>query len=185
EAVIKAFPERKDLQQDVRELRQLGSKLILKEIQLRAKAGQHKLARNLLTQFPSDGVASETLQHVRELLANYSEEDARRKNLIEELNKNVAKIADPNSRRLAEGFAKEIAAEVNEDAISRLASFGRLADDDKLSVEQKVALAVSGWLVGKDKATENFHTAVSLASARDMILKSLREPLAQNRSKME
>ena len=47
EEIIKAFPERKDLQQDVRELRQLGSKLILKEIQLRAKAGQHQLARNL------------------------------------------------------------------------------------------------------------------------------------------
>jgi hypothetical protein len=185
EAVIKAFPERKDLQQDVRELRRLGSKLILKEIQLRAKAGQHKLARTLLTQFPSDGVASETLQQVRELLANYAKEDARRKNLIDELNKNVAKIADDNGRHLAEAFAKEIAAEVNEDAITRLASFGRLADDDKLSAEQKVALAISGWLVGAPKATENFHTAVSLASARDMILKYLREPLAQNRSKLQ
>ena len=50
---------------------------------------------------------------------------------------------------MAEGFAKEIDAEVNEDAISRLASFERLADDAKLSVEQKVALAVSGWLVGQ------------------------------------
>jgi pimeloyl-ACP methyl ester carboxylesterase len=185
EEIIKAFPERKDLLQDVRELRQLGSKLVLKEIQLRAKAGQHQLSRNLLSQFPSDNVASETLQQVRELLARYADEDTRRKALIDELNKNVAKIADPNGRRLAEGFAKEIAAEVNEDAIARLASFARLADDSKLTVDQKVALAVSGWLVGANQATDNFQTAVSLAHARDKILEYLREPLAQSRSKME
>jgi pimeloyl-ACP methyl ester carboxylesterase len=183
--IIKAFPERKDLEQDVRELRQLGSKRIFKEMQVWAKAGQHKLVRNLLSQFPSDNVASETLQQVRELLAKYTIEDTRRNALIDELNKNVAKIADANGRRLAEGFAKEIAAEVNEDAISRLASFERLADDAKLSVEQKVALAVSGWLVGANQATDNFQTAVSLAHARDKILEYLREPLAQNRSKME
>ena len=185
EEVIKAFPERKDLQQDVRDLRQLGSKLILREIELRAKAGQHQLARKLLNQFPSDNVASETLQQVRELLAKYAAEDTRRKAVINELNKNVEKIADDNGRRLAEGFAKEIAAEVNEDAIARLASFERLADDDKLSAEQKVALAVSGWLVGANQATDNFQTAVSLADARNKILDYLGEPLAQNRSKMQ
>ena len=87
--------------------------------------------------------------------------DARRKALVDQLNKNVAQIADDNGRRLAEGFAKEIASEVNEDAISRLASFERLADDAKLSVEQKVALAVSGWLVGANQATDKFQTAIS------------------------
>jgi hypothetical protein len=183
EEIIKAFPERKDLQQDVRELRQLGSKLILKETQLRAKAGQHELALNLLSQFPSDNVASDTLQQVRELLSKYAAEGTRRKALIDELNKNVKQIADDNGRRLAEGFAKEIATEINEDAINRLASFERLADDPKLSVEQKVALAVSGWLVGANQATDKFQTAISLAHARDKILEYLREPLAQKRSK--
>jgi pimeloyl-ACP methyl ester carboxylesterase len=184
EQIIKAFPQRKDLQQDVRELRQLGARLVLKEIQLRAKAGQNKLARNLLAQFPSEGIASETLQAVRDLLGKYSIEDARRKTLLDELNKQVAKISDDNGRRLAEGFAKEITAEANEDAINRLASFERLADDAKLSAEQKVALAVSGWLVGANQATDNFQTAISLAHARDTIRAYLREPLAQNRSKL-
>ncbi|HVT30672.1 MAG TPA: peptidase [Lacipirellulaceae bacterium] len=184
EQIIKAFPERKDLQQDVRELRQLGGKLILKEIQLREKAGQHQLARSLLTQFPSEGISSETLQVIRELLDKYAAEDARRKNLLEELNNQVAKIQDDNGRHLAEGFAKEIAAEANEDAINRLASFERLADDAKLSAEQKVALAVSGWLVGANQATDNFQTAVSLSHARDSIRTYLREPLAANRSKL-
>lgn len=184
EGILKDFPERKDLQQDVRELRQMAAKLVLKEIQLRAKAGQHQLARNLLSAFPAEGIPGETLQQVRELLNKYAEADARRKTLIDELNKNVAKIADNNGRQLAAGFAKEIAAEVNEDAIGRLASFERLADDEKLTADQKVALAVSGWLVGANQATENFQTAVSLARARDTIRAYLRDPLAQNRSKL-
>ena len=73
---------------------------------------------------------------------------------------------------------------MNEDAIARLASFERLADDAALTAEQKVALAISGWLVGANQATDNFQTAVSLAHVRDKILEYLREPLAQNRSKM-
>jgi pimeloyl-ACP methyl ester carboxylesterase len=48
-----------------------------------------------------------------------------------------------------------------------------------------VALAVSGWLVGANQATDNFHTAVSLADARNKILDYLREPLVQSRSKMQ
>ena len=152
-------------------MRQLGAKLILKEIQLRAAAGQHQLARNLLSQFPAEGVAGETLQQVRELLDKYAAEDARRKAVLDELNAQVAKIADDNGRRLAEGFVKEIAAEVNDDAIARLASFERLVDDAALTPEQKVALAISGWLVGSNQATDNFQTAVSLAHARDMILR--------------
>ncbi len=184
EQTLKEFPQRQDLQQDIKQLRQLGAKLVVKEIQLRAGAGQHKLVRNLLTQFPSEGVAGETLQQVRELLDKYAAEDARRQKVLDELNAQVASIADENGRKLAEAFVKEITTEANEDAIARLASFERLADDVALKPEQKVALAISGWLVGSNQATDNFQTAVSLAHARDKILAYLREPLAQNRSQM-
>lgn len=183
EEIIKAFPERKDLQDRVGQLRQLGARLILKEIQLRAKAGQHQLARTLLSQFPSEGISGEILQQVRDLLDKYAAQDARRKAVIDELNAQVAKIEDPNGRKLGGIFAKEIAAGVNEDAIGRLASFERLADDAKLTPDQKVALAVSGWLVGANQATDKYQTAISLVRARDTILEYLRDPLAQNRSK--
>lgn len=181
EQIVKQFPERQDLQQDIRQLRQLAARLVLKEIELRSDAGQHQLARALLSQFPSEGVAGETLQQVRELLDKYADEDARRKAVLDELNAQVAKIADENGRRLAEEFAAEIAKELNEDAVSRLTSFERLADDPKLTAEQKVGLAISGWLVGTNQATDNFQVAVSLASVRDRLLQYLREPAAANR----
>jgi pimeloyl-ACP methyl ester carboxylesterase len=184
EQIINDFPERKDLEQTVRQLRQLAARLILKEIELRRSAGQHRLARGLLDQFPSEGVAGEILQQVRELVNNYEAEDQGRKALINELEAQVGKISDANGRRLAAAFAEEIAAELNEDAIGRLASFQRLADDAALAPEQKVALAISGWLVGANYATDNFQAAVSLASVRDYVRQYLGDPLAQNRSKL-
>ncbi len=181
EQIVKDFPQRKDLDQDLAQLRQLGARLILKEIQLRGGSGQHRLSLELLNQFPTEGVSGETLEQVRELINKYAAQEKRRTELVAKIQATVAQIKDANGLKLAQGFADEIAKEVNEDAIGRLSSFERLADDEKLTPEQKVALAVSGWLVGTNQATDNFQLAVSLAHVRDKIMQYLREPVAANR----
>jgi pimeloyl-ACP methyl ester carboxylesterase len=181
EKIVKDFPEREDLQQFTRQLRQLGGRLILREIQLRSEAGQHKLARGLLTQFPTEGVSGETLAEVRELLDKYAADDQHREKVRKELQELVAAIGDDNGRRLADGLVKEISEDLNEDTIQRLASFERLADDATMTAEQKVALAMSGWLVGANQATDNFQLAITLAHVRDLVLQFLREPNAEKR----
>jgi predicted esterase len=181
EQVVHDFPDMKELREEADQLHQLGAKLALKEIQLRADVGQPQLARALLSKFPSDGVAGETLQQVRELLANYDTEDHQRQDLLARVNAQVALVKDDNSRHLAEDFAKEIAADADSDALGRLASFDRLADAADLSAEQKVALAISGWLVGANQATDKFHDAVTMAETRDKVRKYLREPTAIQR----
>jgi len=165
-------------------LRQLGARLVFNEIQLRSKAGQHRLVRALLGQFPSEDVSGDLLQQIRDLLAKYEAEDHRRDALLAELHAQVAAVPDANSRQLAEDLAREITAEANADALRRLASFERLADDENLSAEQKVALAISGWLVGANAATDDFQTALSLAEARDLVRAYLREPSAVERSRL-
>ena len=47
-----------------------------------------------------------------------------------------------------------------------------------------MALAISGWLVGANEATDDFHLAVSLAQVRDMVRDYLREPLAAERARI-
>jgi predicted esterase len=184
EQIVQDFPERKDLEQEIRQLRQLGSRLVLSEIKLRGQAGQHELARRLLAKFPSEGVAGETMQEVRRMLAEYDARDERVKTVLGELDAQIAKLPDANGRKLAQQIAQEIAADVNEYNIRRLASFQRLADAADLSAEQKVALAVSGWLVGANQATDNFHVAVSLAVVRDKVRQYLREPVAAERTRL-
>ncbi len=176
EKIVHDFPERKDLESEVQQLRQLGSRMVLSEIKLRAAAGQDGLARALLAQFPSEGVAGETLAEVRELLAKYDAEDRRRQRVLDELQKQIALLPGDNERRLAEQFAEEITAEADSDAIGRLASFERLADDRQMSADRKVALAISGWLVGANQATDNLQVAISLAEVRDKVREYLRDP---------
>jgi hypothetical protein len=184
EQIIKDFPERADLEQEVRQLRQMGARLILDELDLRAGAGQHQLARALLDQFPSEGVGGEMLQQVSERLAKYAEEDKRRADVAADLRAQLAKIADANGRRPAEPMIDEIIGEMNEDAIGRLASFERLADDTAMSAEQKVALAISGWLVGAAQATDNFQVSLSLVEVRNQVRAYLRDPIAANRQRI-
>ena len=61
----------------------------------------------------------------------------------------------------------EIKAELNITTLDRLADYLRLADDKSLPDEQKVALAVSGWLLGSGSGTENLAVAASLWQVRD------------------
>ncbi len=174
--IAKQFPERKDLNDQVRSLRQLSAKSLLKEIGFRAAAGQHQLARTYLSQFPTEGAAGETLQEVRERLDKYAQEDRRRDDLLKQLNTQIGSISDDNGRRLAQQFAQEITAEINEETIARLATFERLASDGSLKPDQKVALAISGWLVGAAKAIDSFQKALSLAEVRDRVRIYLRDP---------
>lgn len=182
--IVKDFPQQTHLDEQVGQLRQLGGRLILKEIQLRARAGQRQLARTLLSQFPSEGVSGVTLERVRELLSKFDAQDHRKQDALAALNAEIATIADVNNRELAEDFAKEIAAEANPDTLDRLASFERLADAKQLTAEQKVALAISGWLVGANEATDDFHLSVSLAQVRNLVRDYLSEPLAAERAKI-
>jgi predicted esterase len=185
--IVKDFPERKDLAELVRQLRQLAARALLAEVQLRANAGQHQIAQlTLLTlsKFPGDSVDGETLQEVRERLEKYALDAKRRESIINQLKAEIAKIGDENGRRLAEEFAVEIATEVNEDAIARLTSFERLASDASMTPEQKVALAISGWIIGTAKATDKFQAAISMAEVRDHVRQYLRDPVAANRGRI-
>jgi len=180
--IIRDFPQHDNLKQQIGQLRQLGANLVLEEIQLRATSGQHQLARSLLSKFPQEDISGTTLQQVRELISKYEAEDHHRQEVLATLDAEVARIEDANNRELAAAFAKEIAGEANADALGRLASFERLADAHELTAEQKAALAVSGWLVGANDATDDFHLAVSLARVRDLVREYLREPVAAQRS---
>jgi pimeloyl-ACP methyl ester carboxylesterase len=180
--IIRDFPQHDSLNEQIGQLRQLGANLIVSEIKMRAASGQHKLARKFLAEFPNEDISSTTLQQVRELLSKYEADDHHKQEVLAALDAEVALVEDENNHKLAESFAKEIATEANAGVLGRLASFERLADAKELTAEQKVSLAISGWLVGANNATDDFHLAVSLARVRDLVRDYLREPMAAQRS---
>lgn len=181
EAIIRRFPEKQDLKAEVKQLRQMGAQLILREIELRKEAGQHELVKRLLDNFPADEVAGETLQQVREFTAQYERLDARLEHLRDVLGTIVAGISDPKQRQITKTTIDEILAQLNYENVDRLVAFEQLADDTELTPGQRAALAVSGWVVGSADATESLTLAVSLVTVRSAVRKYLREPVANER----
>ncbi|MGI9428905.1 MAG: alpha/beta hydrolase-fold protein [Bythopirellula sp.] len=179
--IIKHFPKMKGLEAEVKQLRQLGARRILAEIELRRGAGQHQLVDHLLANFPAEEVAGETLQQVRETIEKYATDAAQLKQVRALLDDLIAKLDCTDQQRLIEQIVAEINSDLSRNTLDRLVPFLQLADDESLSAEQRVALAISGWLLGADAASQKFSLAVSLVQVRDAVRHYMLEALAHDR----
>ena len=184
EQVLKDFPDRTELKDNIQQLRQLGARSILKEIELRRAAGQDNLVQALLPRFPAEEVAGETLQQVRQIINEYEQLAARREMYFSRLKEEIGKIEDQQHAELAKAFMTEVESDLTYSTLDRGGAFLQLVDDDTLSAESKVALAMSGWLLGASEATDNFAVASSLMQVRNKVLEYLREEQAARRAQI-
>jgi len=185
ENLVKAFPDddkiKADLRPTIRRLRQLSAQRLLRELKLRREAGQHKLVMNGLETFPSEDVAGEILQEVRENLDQYKKYISRREKTLTQFQAQLAKVKDPDTRARIEPVGEEISAALSMSTIGRLVAFRQAADDPDMLPSEKLSLALSGWVVGADSATENLAVALSLYRVRERVLEYLNEPIKLSR----
>ena len=113
EGVVADFPKRPELATQVQALRQLHARSIVKEIEVRRKAGQHMLAYALLEKFPSQDVAGETLQQVSEMLEQYRGSQQSVAETLEMLKSQIAAVSDATMRQQCESLLKEMSHELN------------------------------------------------------------------------
>ena len=185
EGVIKDFPQLADLKNELRSLRQMGARAIIDEIELRSRAGQHQLVRMLLENFPADEVSGQTLEQVRELLEESDGLAARTERVHGLLETLIAAISEPAVKKVALEIQSEIKTELNQASLDRMTAFVNLADGDVIDSDRKAALAISGWLLGSNQATDNLGVALSLYDVRAWVQAYLREPLAAKRQELE
>ena len=183
EAILVDFPQAKELAAMVQALRQLYARSIVKEIEVRRKAGQHVLAYNMLQSFPAEGVAGEILQQVRDMLDEYAEMQKKVKQLHSELTEHIGAIKDTETRRQCEAVFKEMNEELNINTFDRMAAYMQLQGTG-FSPEQNVALAISGWLLGSDHSDPNLQVALSLVKIRDLVSEYLNQPVKLERNQM-
>lgn len=167
--------QKADIEQSLRALRQLSARRMLEELRIRNKAGQHQTVYNLLQKFPTEGVAGEILQEVREFVQEYDRQVARARELLGKLEALIQSIDDTATRQVCLEIFKEIAAELSPETLPRLATFSQLVDDTSIPAEERVALALSGWFIGADRAVRRLPTAVSLYRTRSLIVQYLNE----------
>jgi predicted esterase len=168
-AIIKDFPELRELQRQVVSLQQMSSQRLIQEIKQYREAGQHVLAHRLLTTFPDEEVAGALLLEIRDMVAEYDKARAQGQRVLDLLAKHGVAVEDAETRERVDRVRREIGSDLNINNLNRFADYLRLADDEKLGGEQKLALAISGWLLGPGGGTENLAVAQSLVEVRDMV----------------
>jgi pimeloyl-ACP methyl ester carboxylesterase len=166
----------------------------LQEINVRRGAGQHRLAYGLLKNFPTKGVAGEILAEVDELLQNkdavrplgYNVLLAQREDLLKQLDAHMTELAKRDTKIAAQldAIRQEILAEFSVHTLDRLVPYRELSTDPSATLEQKVALAVSGWTQGPKGATNNLPIALSLYKVRELVLQYINAEIKLDREEI-
>ena len=185
--LLKEFPDdtalREQLAPSIKSLAQHIAQKTLRELKLRRDAGQHEMVLALLKKFPADDVAGEILQAVREMIQEYETLQARRGQVVKQFDDLLANVKEPATRRAIEPLRREIGEELGYDTLDRMAAFLLNAEGNE-PAEDKLALAISGWLLGPDAATTKLTTALSIARMRELAQQYLNEPIKLNRARL-
>ena len=167
--VLRDFPDLADLAAERRGLGELAAAKLLDEILLRGRAGQDRLAMQLLDSFPAEDAGGEILEAVREARDRYRDRQASARRLVEELRSRSAKLEDNGQRNEVEAILAEIAGALSFTTLDRLATFERLGTDPAMPADRGLAIAISGWLQGSAAANENLKLALSAVRVRSLV----------------
>ena len=170
------------LQPSLRALKQLGAQRLLDELKLRREAGQHGMVTQALATFPTDGVAGEILQAVREMLQEYETYRSDRAETLARFDALVEKVGDSALRLRVLRVREEIGKELSINTFRRMAAFRQMADDESLTAEERLALAVSSWMLGTDAATVKLPVALSAYDVRELVCRYVNTDDAPGRS---
>jgi predicted esterase len=179
--VMADFPNEPAPKEMIPQLRQAAVRMVLDDLLARKQAGQHNLVYTHLKEFPSEGVSGNLLEQVRQELTQYGNHERERSETIANLKSLVAQIEPASRRETYEPAIKEIEAELSLNTLDRLAAFRRLEKDASLTTEQKLALAISGWLLGADHAETNVQIVQSLFEMRNLVQRYFTETSAPAR----
>jgi predicted esterase len=167
---------KKDLEPSVRALRQMSAQNLLAELRLRRQAGQHQLVRAALRSFPSEGVAGETLEAVKEILDEDEKLETQRVEILKQFETFLSKIDEADLRKRIEPFQEELKAELNTNTLRRMAAFRQIAKDQSLLPAEKVSVAISGWLLGETTTTVKLPVSLSLLRVRQLVAQYINTP---------
>lgn len=171
EEIVADFPDfEAQVQPVVIDLKQMNARRGLREIELRQKAGQHLLVRQLLDKFPSENIAGEILQEVREKRDTYRNQFEQGQHLLSLLDEHLAAIGKPDLTAQVQPIRDEIFAELNYETLDRLTAYRQFATDAQMLPTDKLALAISGWIAGSDNASDNLPVAMSMVRIRDLLV---------------
>ncbi|WP_442507632.1 alpha/beta hydrolase [Novipirellula sp. SH528] len=167
---IDDFPEAAKMQRQVVALTERQATQLLDEAKLRAESGQEELALQILEQFPIDQLGRVTKLQVEDAIEKIRGSQQQAKSLIEQLDGQIAQLKQ--AQALQPIFA-EIKEGLSSATMIRLSDYIRLGQSEAVPLENRVALAVAGWLLGSGSGEQNLTITISLVTVRDLVAEYL------------
>ncbi|MDR1384439.1 MAG: hypothetical protein LBJ67_11455 [Planctomycetaceae bacterium] len=179
DSLLKEFGESeqvlRELQPLQRNLGQLETEQIRKELELRRKAGQYEYIKPFLAEFPAEQATVETLQAVRNMIEEDAATTEQCRKIAVAFQEYAEKVSDEKQKTTLLPILEEIAKELNNNTLERMAPLQLVINDNETPVEEKLAVGTSGWLVGANDAVTELPLAVSMATVRNRLGEYLRE----------
>lgn len=144
------------------------------EIKLRRDAGQHMLAARYLGAFPVNALPLESQTKLQTEVETAQQRLVLMGNIAEDLRQKVDLLNDAD-QKLVQPIIAEVLGELSHNSLVRLNDFNRLRSDDATPNEDKVALAISGWILGSGSGVDNFAIAKSLIRVRTLVIEYLNQ----------
>lgn len=167
EMMIREFPDEPRLATQLKVLAQSQGTQLLREAKLRRDAGQYQLALQILDHFPLAEVARVTAIEVQDTIDSIRGRVAGGQQLVEQLRGQIRELGEAYPQGVLLAFADEIEQGLSPDSLNRLNDYSQLGGVADLPVENRVALAIGGWLLGPGSGLQNLTMAVSLIDVRD------------------
>jgi predicted esterase len=161
-----------DLRPQLTALTERQGTQLLAEAETRAEAGQYELARGILSGFPLQAVGRITRIQVEDALKKLDDSKDQAGAIVKQLQGHVAQLNAAQAASL-QPIVGEIAAGLSADTLARLSDYSRLGNADQLPLDNRVALAVAGWLLGSGSGEQNLSVATSLVKVRDLVAEYL------------
>ena len=164
------------------ELQQAYGRSVLDEARFRESVGQLTLATQMAAAIDTSKM-SQIIQEdfqifLQETIAQVNQELEQTKTELVTRSRNfiAANQNKPDVAKAAQRLADEVESEFRRSNMDRLASYKLklLAPDATQTEEQKMALAITGWVLGSNNAIDNMGVAQSLFTVRDLVYEYLK-----------
>ncbi|MBS0203378.1 MAG: hypothetical protein JSS49_10795 [Planctomycetes bacterium] len=182
DAILAAFPDQKARVNGVRaELSDYFGREVLRELNRRRAAGQHRLASDFAVRLTSQQLGGAVMDSVKKFIRDYEDQikaGNRAKNLLVEMQ---AKLTSKDQLEKLQPLRTEINEQLDLESLPRMDAFLQAETDPRLTIEQRLALAYSGWVVGAANAITDLNLAIRYWDARHSILEAVRAETVQDR----
>ncbi len=163
---INEFPAATHMNAQVVKLVERQATQLLDEAKLRYESGQTELALRVLDNFPSDQVGRITRLQVEDARKKISDTTDQIDSIMTQLEGQSAQLQQAAS---LQPILAEIKNGLSAATLPRLSDYIRLGSSEVLPVENRVALAVAGWLLGSGSGEQNLTVTIALIKVRNLV----------------